>query len=125
MIDLTPPLKINLPIITDERGSLVVVEKLSLFTVKRFFYIVGKKNIQRGGHAHKKTKMLLLCIHGQVEIIINYNSLEEKHLLEPLGYALFLEPYHWHKMNFMTDDSVLFVVASEEYDKHDYIFEKL
>ena len=107
--------------IKDYRGAIYVFEKDIDFQIKRFFYIDAPKGSQRGGHGHKKCKMILVCTYGRVEIIVNDGSGRKSVILDSLTKGLFLNPIDWHLMNFL-EDSVLAVHASEKYDIEDYFY---
>ena len=111
--------------INDERGSLVVIDKVFDFEIKRIFYIYGVVGQIRGGHAHKRTRMALFCVQGSVKISIYNGSDVNEIVLDDLTKSILLEPYHWHTMNFLEENSILFVCASEHYDKEDYLYDRL
>ena len=50
----------------DERGDLFAIEsgKEAPFEIKRVYYITNtKKNDQRGFHAHRNLKQVIICAH--------------------------------------------------------------
>lgn len=114
---------LNLPTFKDERGSLTVIEKILPFEVKRVFYIYDVKG-KRGGHRHKKTIQALVCLNGSCEIYINNGKKEEIVTLNSPSKCLILEPEDWHTMENFSQGSVLLVLASEFYDKNDYMYEE-
>lgn len=63
---------IEIPKITDERGSLNFMEAGNQipFDIKRVYYISDLKDYgqKRGEHAHLETEQVLFCIHGSVKI---------------------------------------------------------
>ncbi len=113
---------INLDEIIDPRGSLTVIENKLPFDIKRVFYLYDVKS-QRGGHAHKKTQMAIACPRGRCEIYTNDGISENTFILEKPNQLLILKPSDWHTMNHFSDDALLLVLASENYDSEDYIFE--
>lgn len=115
--------RIDLPTFEDERGSLTVIEKLLPFEIKRVYYIYNTSS-QRGGHRHKRTIQALICLGGSCEVYVNDGQDETKFLLNEPSKCLLVEPKDWHTMDNFTDQSVLLVLASEYYDKNDYIDEK-
>lgn len=119
---------IQLKNITDKRGNLCVVEGLKdiPFEIKRVFYMYGVPNtrIERGGHRHKKTRMLLIPVHGSCEVNVEKGEDVEIFALEFPEWGLLLEPEDWHTMTDFRDDAVLLVLASEYFDADDYIDEK-
>lgn len=108
--------------ISDNRGALCVIDNLLPFNIKRVFYIYGVTG-QRGGHSHKKTRQALISIVGSCSIYTNNGIKKETYLLSKPNQILLLEPEDWHTMDF-SPDAVLLVLASEHYDKEDYIHEE-
>lgn len=114
---------IELPVFTDNRGSLAVIEKKLPFEIKRFYFIydvVGK----RGGHRHKKTTQALISIGGSCEIYVNNGIKKEIFILDKPNKCLILNPEDWHTMDKFSKNANLLVFASEYYDKNDYIDEE-
>jgi dTDP-4-dehydrorhamnose 3,5-epimerase-like enzyme len=117
------PKIINIPTFKDNRGSLTVLEKLLPFEIKRIYYIYDCSDQTRGGHRHKKTIQALVCVKGSC--IIDWNNGKEKDsvLLSSPDTLLLLMPEDYHIMRNFSADAVLLVIASEYFDKTDYIEE--
>lgn len=114
---------INLQTHTDKRGNLTVIEKVLPFDIKRIFYIYGVDNSERGGHRHHKTIQAAVCIQGAC-IISNDNGKDKQDfVLDKPSKCLLIEPEDWHTMHHFTQDAILLVLASENYNYEDYIFE--
>jgi len=116
---------VQCPIFSDKRGDLVVFQDKVPFEIKRSYVIQGKKNISRGGHAHKTTFQALSCIHGSMSVGIYDNKLK-KDILIPLNSKndlLILFPEDWHELVFHSD-AIVIVFASEIYNPKDYIYDK-
>ncbi len=114
---------IDLQTVTDERGSVTVVEKVLPFEVKRIYWVY-QFNAERGGHRHKKNIQALVCINGSCEIKISNGKITKTIILDRSNKCLVLEPEDWHTMDALNKQSVLLVMASEHYDKNDYIYEE-
>ncbi|CUU80057.1 WxcM-like%2C C-terminal [Campylobacter hyointestinalis subsp. hyointestinalis] len=114
---------INLPVFEDDRGSLIVAEKVLPFKIKRFYYIYNLKS-KRGGHRHKKAIQALICINGSCEVYINNGNDKQILLLNKPNQCLVLEPQDWHTMDKFAKNTSILVFASEYYDKDDYICEE-
>ena len=114
-------------------GNLVPIESNYdiPFPIKRVFYVYGVKNQDdRGKHAHYKTKQVLICVHGKVEVLVNDGSKEKKYLLESPQQALYIPEMIWDEQIYLSEDTVLLVLSNMKYDPKDYIhdfktFEKL
>jgi dTDP-4-dehydrorhamnose 3,5-epimerase-like enzyme len=115
---------LNLKTFTDKRGNLTVIEKVIPFDIKRIFYIYGVDDSIRGGHRHKKTIQAAICLKGRCTISNNDNSREEEFILDSPGKCLILEEKDWHQMKNFSSDAILMVLASEQYNENDYIYEK-
>ena len=116
---------IEIPTMSDERGSLSVIENLVDFDIKRVYYIYDTDGKQRGGHRHHQTNQLLVCINGSCSVFCEdelKNS--ETFILDKPSKALFVEAKDWHTMQDFSKDCVLLVLASEFYDVNDYIDER-
>lgn len=115
--------RLNLQTFTDSRGNLTVIEKVVPFDIKRIFYIYGVDSSTRGGHRHHNTVQAAICIKGGCTIYCNNGSEEKTFELTAPHECLILEPSDWHTMYNFTQDAILMVLASEYFDKNDYIFE--
>lgn len=113
---------INLPTHKDTRGELTVIENILPFDVKRIYYIYNSRET-RGGHRHKITRQALICVSGSCDIYINDGKNEKTTNLSKPNQCLILEPEDWHTMSNMSLETVILVLASEHYDKDDYVHE--
>lgn len=106
-----------------EKGILTFTEFGNLpFEIKRAFWISHvPENIERGGHAHKVQRQLLIAVSGNVIITCEDKSGNTaEFLLENGQGALLLSPQVWHNMRF-SEGAVLLCLASSNYDEADYI----
>ena len=107
--------------INDTRGNLIVQDKLP-FLVKRTFFMYGCKD-NRGGHAHRKCRMILFAVSGGCSVdIYEKNKNKQTIKLDSCEYGLLLEPEDFHVMNDFSEDCILMVLASEIYLDEDYIY---
>ncbi len=115
---------IQFPRITDPRGELCVAEHLP-FQIKRVYWINHvHKNAERGGHAHKALRRILIPMAGSFTAIVN----DQDYFLSDAGsYAkgpavgLLIEPMEWLVMREFSACASCCVLASAEYDEADYI----
>ena len=114
---------IKLETFTDNRGSLTVIEKTLPFSIKRVYYIYNLNNCKRGFHKHIKTYQALVCTSGSCSVFVRKNLLTEEFKLNIPNKCLILNPQDFHWMDNFSKDCVLLVLASEEYDENDYIYE--
>ena len=107
----------------DNRGNLTVIEKQIPFKIKRVFYIYDVDDSKRGFHKHKSTIQLAVCVKGSCDIIVE-NLNKKKYRLDKPEIGLIIEPEDFHWMENFSTESVLLVMASEEFDNNDYIHSK-
>lgn len=105
-------------------GNLVPIESNHdiPFPIKRVFYVYGVKNQDdRGKHSHYKTKQVLICVHGKVEVLVNDGLKEKKYLLESPQQALYIPEMIWDEQIYLSEDTVLLVLSNMKYNPKDYI----
>ena len=116
--------KITFQQIGDDRGWLSVAEygKQIPFFVKRIYYIYGVKDGKRRGyHAHKNLQQIMFCISGSCKVMFT-DGLERTDILLDKPYeAVYIKECVWREMYEFSDNAVLLVLASENYDEGDYI----
>lgn len=114
----------NLKTVVASDGNLVPIEsnKDIPFEIKRVFYVYGVKNQDdRGKHSHYKTKQILICLSGKVEVMVHDGKRENRYLLESPQQALYIPEMIWDEQKYLTEDSVLLVLSNVEYIPDDYI----
>lgn len=115
---------IQLPEITDLRGSLTFAESPGLlpFQPRRFFmiYDVPSKDV-RGEHAHKELHQFLICVKGECSVVLD-NSVDRYEVrLDKPTLGLHIPPLIWATEYKFTPDAALLVFASDVYKPEDYI----
>ena len=113
---------IQLPTISDPRGSLTVLDQILPFDIKRVYYIYQVTE-KRGGHRHHKTIQALVCLSGSCEVFVDDNISQKTYRLDNPSQCLILETKDWHTMDQFSASAVLLVISSEHYDRADYIDE--
>lgn len=92
------------------------------FEIKRIYYILqSKPNLPRGFHAHHNTKQVLFCIQGSAKIILDNGKKRREIELNKPNVGIFLDCLIWHEMHQLNNHTILLVIASKEYNPHDYI----
>ena len=116
--------KLTFQVFSDKRGRLVSLEnnKNIPFAIERIYYLYDSNtDYHRGMHAHRKLKQILICISGSCEIEVD-NGLERKLFkLNNPSEGLFIDGVIWREIKFLTKETVLVVLADNEYDEEDYI----
>ena len=111
-------------VLGDHRGQLVVIEGKDgvPFDIKRVFYIYGtQKDVPRGNHSHYKTKQYLIAVNGSCKVTLDNGKTKQTFSLDEPNKGLFQDVLIWGTMHDFSQDCVLLVLASEHYDKADYI----
>jgi hypothetical protein len=115
---------IDLPQVTDERGSLGFAEegKHIPFAVRRLFYLYAlAEGASRGGHAHIAQHQLLIMLHGSVTVTVDDGSERLPVRLESPAAGLYVPPLVWIELGQFAGDAVCAVLASGWYDESDYV----
>ncbi|HHQ4668753.1 TPA: sugar 3,4-ketoisomerase [Aeromonas veronii] len=115
---------IDLPVLGDERGSLVALEgnKNIPFEIKRVYYIYGtQKGVARGFHAHKELKQVAICLSGSCRFVMDDGVKKNEFILNSPSQGLLIDVMQWHEMYDFSEDCILLVLASDFYDEADYI----
>lgn len=108
----------------DERGSLVAVEKgnNSPFEIKRVYYIFDNKDgVDRGFHAHINLSQIAIAIAGSCTFVLDDGKSRKEVVLDNPSHGLLIEGLVWREMKNFSQNCVLIVLASDEYDEDDYI----
>lgn len=115
---------IDLPVLGDERGSLVAIEALDTipFAVNRVYYIFNTTSGEaRGFHAHYNLQQLAICVSGKCRMVLDDGQNKEEVWLDSPSKGLIIGDMIWREMHDFSEDCVLLVLASEHYDEADYI----
>lgn len=115
---------IELPKIKDRRGNLTpVYNNINIpFRIKRVFYtydIPGGES--RGAHAHKMCHQFLIAAGGSFEVVLDDGINKRTVVLNRPFYGLHIPPGIWAAEQGFSSGSICLVLASEKYDKEDYI----
>lgn len=110
--------------VNDLRGDLAVteLEQDLPFKVKRMFFVYNVPNERvRGEHVHKKLHEFIICLRGTVSIVVDDGKIKEEYLLDRPWLGIYVPPRIWRTLYKFSQDAVLAVYASHEYDPSDYI----
>lgn len=109
----------------DERGYLVIAEgqKDIPFEIKRVFYIYGsERDVVRGQHANRKSEFVLINVAGTSKVKVKDGEGNEViYCLNRPHTGVYIPTMVWKDMYDFSEDSVLLVIASEQYDNSEYI----
>ncbi|MDE6453948.1 MAG: FdtA/QdtA family cupin domain-containing protein [Muribaculaceae bacterium] len=115
---------IELPKFLDRRGNLSVIEELDAvpFAIARTYWIYdvpgGEK---RGGHAYRRNRELIVALSGSFVVTVDDGVSRSTFHLNRSYYGLYVPAGVWRQLSDFSTNSVALVVASEPYDRADYI----
>lgn len=115
---------INFKSLGDARGDLISLEstKEIPFEIKRVYYIFDTQNdVIRGLHAHKELKQVAIVLKGSCRFLLDDGVNQESIILSNAHQGLLIDSCLWREMSDFSEDCVLIVLASAQYDENDYI----
>jgi len=110
------------PQISKENCGMFIVDDLSELEheVKRIFLVSPDTQSTRGDHAHFDCWQTLVCIRGNIDVIVDDGS-EKKHFtLSDYGQAISVPPGFWCAQNYSKMSSLM-VLCSHLYNEKDYV----
>jgi dTDP-4-dehydrorhamnose 3,5-epimerase-like enzyme len=114
---------IELPKISDPRGNLTFVESQNHipFDIKRVYYTYDVPGgTERGGHAHKELKQLIIAMSGSFDITLDDGFEKKTFHLNRSYFGLYVSSMIWRGIDNFSSGSVCMVLASEFYSEADY-----
>ena len=116
---------IELPKITDPRGNLTVVEQLRNvpFIIRRAYWVYDVPGGENRGHAHRRLRQLLIALSGSFQVTLDNGHERETILLNHPWQGLLIETGIWRTLDDFSSGAVCLVLASEEFDEDEYIYD--
>lgn len=111
---------------SDRKGNLTVVEngKTLPFDVKRTYYLYDVPGGEsRGAHAHKNLEQLIVAVSGSFTVTLDDGNCKRSFFLNRPYQGLYVKPGMWRDLSDFSSGAVCMVLASEVYQKEDYIRE--
>jgi dTDP-4-dehydrorhamnose 3,5-epimerase-like enzyme len=107
-----------------EVGNITVIENHDTipFDVNRVYYLYDVPGgEERGGHAHKELKQLLVVTSGSFDVVLNDGNVKRTVTLNRPYHGLLIVPGIWRELNNFSSGAICLVLASEKYEEVDYI----
>ena len=114
----------RLPQFADLRGSMVVGEFDAQlpFQPKRFMVLHAVPTRQvRGEHAFKQTHQFIVCLLGQCTLVVDDGGARREVQLSEKNVGVHVPPMVWSVQYKFSQDALVLVLASREYDPTDYV----
>lgn len=115
---------ISLPIISDPRGNLSIIEQIKQipFEIKRAHWIYDVPGgVDRGSHAFKKTEEFIVALSGSFDVVIDNGFEKKTYSLNRSYFGLYVAKGMWRTMTNFSTNSLALVLSSTEYDETDYV----
>jgi len=114
----------ELPVVRDLRGALTFgeINNPLPFAPQRYFVIfdVPTKEV-RGVHAHRELHEFLVCLRGQVSVVVDDGKVREEVVLGAANIGLYIPNMIWTTLYRYSPDALVLVLASDVYKAADYI----
>lgn len=116
---------IQLPKFCDSRGNLSVIEQRGAlpFEIARTYWIYDVPGGERrGGHAYIRNRELMVALSGSFEVLVDDGLGNSRTFrLSRSYYGLYVPAGLWREMRDFSTNAVAMILASEPYDRADYI----
>lgn len=109
---------------SDRKGNISVVtnDDTVPFNVKRVYYLYDIPGGEsRGAHAHRNLEQLIIAASGSFRVTLDDGKVKRSFVLNRPYQGLYVKPGIWRDLDDFSSGAVCMVLASEKYDKDDYI----
>ena len=123
-LSVAGPRIVEVGVFSDLRGSLAVAElgKELPFAPRRVFVVFDVPTREvRGEHAHRTLEQFLVCLRGECAVVVDDGTQREEVALDSPRLGLYVPPLVWATQYKFSQDAMLLVLASAEYDTKEYI----
>ena len=108
----------------ERKGDISVVENDGTlpFDVKRVYYLYDVPGgASRGAHAHRSLCQLIVAASGSFQVTLDDGKTRRTFFLNRPYQGLLVRPGIWRDLDDFSSGAVCMVLASEVYEKEDYI----
>lgn len=109
---------------SDRKGNLTVVEngKTLPFDIKRVYYLYDIPGGEsRGAHAHRNLEQFIIAASGSFKVTLDDGNCKRTFFLNRPYQGLYVKPGMWRDLDDFSSGAICMVLASEIYQKEDYI----
>lgn len=103
----------------EDDGRLIVVEankKPIPFDIKRIFWVRDViAGAERGQHATKVTKLILVPVHGECDVEVDTGSEKKTYHMDDPTKGLYIDEMIWRTMKNFTPDCVMMAICDHPY----------
>jgi len=106
----------------DLNSKIIILDKLDKKNkFKRIFFLVAKKKLIRGNHAHKKCTQGFFSLSGSFYLECTFlNNKKKKILIEEGNKITLIKPFTWVKVH-LKENNICGVLCDRYYEEFDYI----
>lgn len=119
--------RIDMSVSSDARGLLSAIQcpgELPFRPSRAFFVTKSPTGTTRGGHAHRTCEQFLVVLAGVVRVEYDDDLGTGALDLDSATWGLYIPPLAWAQQTYLGNGSSLAVLASHDYDVHDYVDER-
>ena len=109
--------------ISSPEADLIVFEdgRNLPFAMRRVFTVHAHEAIERGRHAHRECKQVMICLVGACEILVDDGRERKTVALSDPQMALYVPPSIWAEQSYNEPGTILMVLCDRNYVEADYI----
>ena len=108
----------------ERRGNITVVENDGTlpFDTRRVYYLYDVPGgSSRGSHAHRTLSQLIVAASGSFQVTLDDGRIKRTFFLNRPYEGLLVRPGIWRDLDDFSSGAVCMVLASDVYEKADYI----
>ena len=116
---------IDLPKVLDSRGNLSFIEECRQvpFRISRAYWIYDVPGGEtRGGHAFRHNQEFIVALSGSFDVVLDNGKRRRTWSLNRSYYGLYVPRGYWRQMQNFSTNSLALILASEPYDRQDYLY---
>lgn len=113
---------VDIRCVEETDGKLIVAESGSPvpFDIKRIFCVKDvAEGQERGSHATKKTKLILVPLAGACEVEVDTGTHKEIFYMDTPTKGLYIDEMIWRTMRNFTPDCIMMAMADRVFDVQD------